>query len=608
MTEKNQTTSVTIKPAKGRPMLTWVGKKPLRSVTAYPAQLVESFSISGGKTAEVDWSDWPEGFPQSGLLFHGDNKDVLAYLLANGFRGKVKLIYIDPPFDSGADYIRQVTLRGTTYQLEGEGYTLGEQVQYTDIWGNDNYLQFMFERLLLLKELLAENGSIIVHLDYRRIHYIKSIMDEVFGSDSFVNEIIWCYSGGGIPQTELPRKHDNLLWYSKSGKHTYNPVYRPYSEGTLERGRTAVKGQNSKLRSEGTPVNDWWVDIEKITSPTDPEKLYYPTQKSKALLNRILYIASHPGDIVMDCFIGSGTTADSAQNLGRRWIGVDINKGAIQTTIKRLKNVIQSQADVQKTHPQPLPDMDESEHDILPAQTSFMVYRVNDYDLQVQHNEAFNLAVKHLGMTRTKTDPFFDGTLGRELIKIAPFNHPLTPLDLEQIKDELKSRPEESRDIAVVCLGKELAVDAWLEEWNRLRKRGDFPNKIRVIELHSDPKYGGFFVHDPAQAKVTFERIPEGVQISVREFISPTIITRLKQQANTPLFEPQITDWRAMVDSVMIDCNYDGQVFNITLADVPEKKTDLVDGKYLIQAEPGATIAVKITDMLGEEVLIVQQV
>ncbi len=211
-------------------------------------------------------------------------------------------------------------------------------------------------------------------------------------------------------------------------------------------------------------------------------------------------------------------------------------------------------------------------------------------------------------MTRTKTDPFFDGMLGRELIKIAPFNHPLTPLDLEQIKDELKSRPEESRDIAVVCLGKELAVDAWLDEWNRLRKRGDFPNKIRVIELHSDPKYGGFFIHDPAQAKVTFERIPEGVQVTVEEFISPTIIKRLKQQSNTPLFEPQITDWRAMVDSIMIDANYDGKVFNITLADVPEKKSDLVDGKYLIQAEPGATIAVKITDMLGEEVLVVHQI
>ena len=96
-------------------------------------------------------------FPKGGLLFHGDNKDILAYLLANGFRGKVKLVYIDPPFDSGANYVRKVTLRGmvSTTKLEGEGYTLGEQIQYTDIWTNDNYLQFMYERLLFLKELLG---------------------------------------------------------------------------------------------------------------------------------------------------------------------------------------------------------------------------------------------------------------------------------------------------------------------------------------------------------------------------------------------------------------------------------------------------------------------
>jgi adenine-specific DNA-methyltransferase len=139
---------VEIKPAKGRPMLTWVGKKPLRHAIAYPAQPVESFSaappsaLGKGAGGLGPWPDWPNDLPQSGLLFHGDNKDVLAYLLANGFRGKVKLIYIDPPFDSGADYVRKVELRGglKATKLEGENYTLGEQIQYTDIWANDNYL------------------------------------------------------------------------------------------------------------------------------------------------------------------------------------------------------------------------------------------------------------------------------------------------------------------------------------------------------------------------------------------------------------------------------------------------------------------------------------
>lgn len=132
--------------AKGRPMLSWVGKRPLREVQAFPSQLVERFApetpdgIVGG---DVDWTDWPERFDRGGLLFHGDNKEVLAHLLATGYRGKVDLVCIDPPFDSGADYVRKVQLRGASgsARLDGETYTLGEQIQYTDIWANDTYLQ-----------------------------------------------------------------------------------------------------------------------------------------------------------------------------------------------------------------------------------------------------------------------------------------------------------------------------------------------------------------------------------------------------------------------------------------------------------------------------------
>lgn len=148
---------VKVAAAKGRPMLSWVGKRPLREVRAFPAQAVERFAAADAAAAlvgaEVDWSDWPGRYERGGLLFHGENKEVLAHLLASGFRGKVDLVYIDPPFDSGADYVRRVQLRGAsgTARFDGESYTLGEQIQYTDIWANDTYLQFMYERLLLLK-------------------------------------------------------------------------------------------------------------------------------------------------------------------------------------------------------------------------------------------------------------------------------------------------------------------------------------------------------------------------------------------------------------------------------------------------------------------------
>lgn len=180
--------TVTVGKAGGRPMLSWVGKRAPASVQAFPAQLVETYGEQAPDGPQ--WDAWPDGLRRGGLLYHGDNKEVLAHLLANGFRGKVKLIYIDPPFDSGADYVRKVELRGPKgkVKLDGEGYTLGEQIQYTDIWANDNYLQFMYERLLLLKELITEDGSIYLHCDHARSHVLRCLMDEVFGADNFLGE------------------------------------------------------------------------------------------------------------------------------------------------------------------------------------------------------------------------------------------------------------------------------------------------------------------------------------------------------------------------------------------------------------------------------------
>ena len=643
-------TRVEIKPAKGRPMLTWVGKRPLRHATAYPAQLVETYEaplqlppFSAKTGGEKRWADWPKEVPQAGLLFHGDNKDVLAWLLANGFRGKVKLIYIDPPFDSGADYVRKVNLRGGSgiASLEGETYELGEQIQYADMWANDNFLQFMYERLIMLRELLSDDGCLYLHCDYRKAHLIRCLLDEVFGEDNFLNAMVWMFSTRSSIKSSWKRTHHDVLFYKKNLDPIFNwddeMVLEPLSETTIkkykyedEKGKYRLSGRFIKgspikgakdvdpewekthpelvvrdyLRG-GKPADDhFFIDIENQASKTRTD---YPTQKPEELLYKLISASSNVGDIILDCFLGSGTTAAVAQKLGRRWIGADINKGAIQTTIKRMQGVMEGQATL---NPQPLlPNVGEGESAPAPAQLGFAVYRVNDYDLQIQHNEAFNLAVEHLGMTRTKTDAFFDGTLGKRLVKIVPFNHPVTPLDLEEVKKELDARPEEERDIVVVGLGKEMAVEAWLEEWNKLRKQGNLLNKIEVIELRSDPKYGGFFTHEPAKAKVSFKNAPEEVEITIEDFISPTILERLKQQnKDNPLFQPQVSDWRSMVDSVMVDAAYDGEVFNITLADVPEKKNDLVEGKYVVKAKKGATVAVKVTDMLGEEVMVVKEV
>jgi DNA modification methylase len=608
--------AVKVTAAKGRPMLSWVGKRPLTRLPVFPAQHIETFDpteeLAARKVAD-GWAEWPGALPTGGLLFHGDNKEVLAYLLAAGFRGKVDLIYVDPPFDSGADYVRRVELRGAkgNVKLGGEGYALGEQIQYTDIWTNDNYLQFMYERLLLLKELLAATGSVYLHCDWRRVHQLRAVMDEVFGSENFLNEVIWYFANklqGNV--NRFATNHNNLLYYAKSkDSYTFNRIEeereRPIKVNKRwwdsEKGFFATErdadGKVVYTERAERIIDDVWI-IPAVSSD-ETKQVDYPTQKPDQLLERALIASSNKGDLVLDAFIGSGTTGLVAQRLGRRWIGCDINRGAIQTTSKQLQGVIEEQIAASQ--------QGELIDSRTAAQLSFTTWRVNDYDLQVQHNEAVGLACEHLGVQRSRTDTFFDGTLGKRLAKIVPFNHPLSPDDLEELKRELDTRKEEDRDIAMICLGIELAARAWLEDWNQLRRGANSVNRIEAIELRTDERFGEFLEHKPAEARVSIVRKKDKLVVQIKDFVSPTIISRLAQQ--TGVVAPRVAGWRAMVDCVMIDPAFDGKVFDIAVADVPARKSDLVEGSYELPAPKGkATVAVKIVDMLGEEVLVMEHI
>ena len=619
--------------------MSWVGKKPLGRVTAFPAQQIERFSAEDAAhplpPSSADWSKWPKDLPQGGLLYHGDNKEVLAHLLANGFRGQVKLIYIDPPFDSAADYVRKVQLRGPkgALKVEGEDYALGEQVQYTDIWSNDNYLQFMYERLLMLKELLSDDGSILLHCNSKKGFLLRCLLDEVFSSDSYRNEITWHYVKYQMGQIgQFVDNTDRLLWYSKGQTWTYNLQAEKLENPKflLAKGWDKDKGVIVNLRNEAgktfkiqideEKVDDFWsslpvdcvpaldetgqkIVIDKvhvddawlmpfIAAPSH-ERTGYPTQKPIIVLERIVKALSNPGDLVLDCFVGSGTSVVAAQKLGRRWIGCDINKGAIQTAAKRLQSLLIEQA---AAHTGQVELVAASEVETLPSQMGFTTWRVNDYDLHIQHNEAVELACEHLGITRTRTDPYFDGTRGKMLVKIIPLNHPLTPLDLEALRTELKNRPEEERDLLVVSLGQEHKAREWVEHYNHNRPI----NKIHLIELRTDRKAGGFIKHEPMSVQASAQREGDKLIVTIADVVSPSIIARLDLQEG--IFRAQIPDWRAVVDCILIDADHDGAVFNVTLADVPERKQDFVAGRYELAAPPvGSVVAVKVIDMLGEE-------
>ena len=316
------------------------------------------------------------------LLYYGDNLDILRRYVKGE---SVDLVYLDPPFNSNATYnvlfaekngtkaAVQVQAFEDTWrwdQTAAEAYRetveaggkVSEALQAFRLFlGESNmlaYLAMMTPRLVELRRVMKPTGSIYLHCDPTASHYLKLLMDAVFGVDNFRNEVIWCYAGGGIPKKDFPRKHDVILRYTKTDKYFFSPIYRPYSPGTVQRGRTAVKGKYAErgLRPEGTPVNDWWPDVPKITSPTDPEKLGYPTQKPEALLERIIKASSNTGDTVLDPFCGCGTAIAVAQRLGRHWIGIDSTHLAITLVKSRLKDTFGDQIHYYCKAKRPAPD------------------------------------------------------------------------------------------------------------------------------------------------------------------------------------------------------------------------------------------------------------
>jgi adenine-specific DNA-methyltransferase len=284
-------------------------------------------------------------------LIWGDKKYVLPSLLPE-FAGKVNLIYIDPPFDTGADFSFTKTIPESDNNFTKEPSMI-EQKAYRDIWGRgrelDSYLQRFYETVVLLRELLADNGTLYVHLDWHVGHYAKAVLDEVFKVDCFVNEVIWHYKRWPAPSKNFQKMHDVILVYGKSlTNRIFNLLLQELTEGTNRRWR----GQKSKVefingirqvtqmtdeKSSGTPLDDVW-NIPVINSQA-LQRVEYATQKPAALLERIIQASSNEGDIVLDCFCGSGTTADVAEKLGRKWIVCDLGRFAIHITRKRLLSI-----------------------------------------------------------------------------------------------------------------------------------------------------------------------------------------------------------------------------------------------------------------------------
>lgn len=569
---------------KGFPELRWTGKRPYRSTQYYPAQLRESY-----------------GEEQNGWInkiFWGDNLQVMSHLLKE-YRGKIDLIYIDPPFDSKADYKRKIEVKNVGKTTSDSSSF--EEKQYGDIWTNDEYLQFMYERLILMRELLSEKGCIYVHCDWHKVHHLRCLLDEVFGSNNFVNEIVWHYADymQGNATTSLPRKHDTILFYSKTPKYYYERVKVPLDK-PVKRNRVIWNGKTKSLEvardEQGKIIYDeftdrfldsvWEEDVlnigqTSVTRKTSSENLNYPTQKPKKILELIIEASSQPGDIVFDCFMGSGTTQAVAMKLGRRFIGADINLGAIQTTTKRLLSVAK--------------ELESSQNGIKSADdtkyTGFEVYNVNNYDFFRNPVEARDLLIAALEIQPFPQSDVWDGELDGRMVKIMPVNRIATKADLKELLANLPYKTYEKRKeenpnqpverITIVCMGHEPDLQGAMEQ-----ELTDYKVDIQIMDILRDK--ADLQLKRDSEAEI----VREGGKLVIRAFYPMNLMQKLSLQ------KEYVEDWRQLVDSVMIDWNYDGVVMQPAVTDVPGK-SELVKGIYDIPEGPG-TIKVKITDLLSE--------
>ena len=286
-------------------------------------------------------------------LIWGDNKFILSSLKNGPMReeieaqGGLKLIYIDPPFDVGADFSMDIEIGADTFTKKPG---ILEEIAYRDTWGRgaDSYMAMIFERLVLMRDLLAEDGSIYVHCDWRMNSYIRSVLDETFGKDRFRNEIVWHYVNTGLKarSKKFHQVFDTLFAYSKTNDFTFNHLYKKRKDGQSKQAKRKFNSETKKadmVRDEFGKIvyeireevleNSLW---ETGSMSNSPERIGYPTQKPEALIERVIKASSNEGDLVADFFVGSGTTAVVAERLGRKWIAADLGKFAIHTTRKRM--------------------------------------------------------------------------------------------------------------------------------------------------------------------------------------------------------------------------------------------------------------------------------
>ena len=540
-------------------------------------------------------------------LIWGDKKYVLPSLL-DEFAGKVDLIYIDPPFATGADFSYKTKIHtGETasgsLDLEYQP-NLIEQIAYRDTWGGglDTYLNWMYDTLVLLRELLAKAGSIYVHCDWRTIHYIKAQMDNIFGYQNFRREIIWdiqVLSGYKTQANNYIRGHDTILYYTKSPEFIFDPQRQPHRKEYLDRfdktdedGRMYFDGRGSRrylddVVAAGKAVGDVWYDIMSFQqTPTSKEKLDYPTQKPEALLERIVKASSNEGDLVLDCFVGSGTTSAVAEKLGRHWIAADMGRFAISTTRKRLLSI-------ESVRPFYVQNMGRYERQAWQSADLESNYR--EFILKLYHAEP------------VRGYEWLHGAKSGRMVHVGEVDAPVALDDVQRVAEEFSSVIGTGAEAPTVkgvdILGWDFGLEVDSDAREIARNAGISIRLLRIPREVMDQKA-------VAAGDVHFFEL---ASLSVKQSVNGRELTLTLEDFSLPLdgvpdsVRSKVTDWAQWIDYWAVDWDYRNDTFNNQWQSYRTRQNPMIikAARHIYDAlddTPGPrVIVIKVIDILGND-------
>lgn len=594
--------------------LVWQGKydengklKPVEKPGPYPFQIVEVINKprTGKELPQETLFDYWKGdegdtFEEGwrNKLIWGDNKLVMSSLLEK-FAGKINLIYIDPPFATGADFKFKIQVGEDEEEITKE-HSIIEEKAYRDTWGRglDSYLQMMYERLVLMKELLAENGSIYVHLDWHVGHYVKVLMDEIFGYENFQREIVWrigWVSGYKTATENWIRNHDVILFYTKNpNNYTFNKMYIPYPQDYERRG-------GGKPTGKGIPIEDVWglhheeglTSIQIMSFST--EKVGFDTQKPEALLKRIILASSNPGDLVADFFCGSGTTLVVAEKLGRRWIGCDISRYAIHVTRKRLLEIENSK------------DLENEGKKYGKKARPFEILNLGKYERQIWQVKTFTnkdekqatleyiaFILKLYGAEPISGFTRIHGKKGSALVYVGAVDFPVTIQEVIDAIVECKSRRQ--KELHILGWEWEMGLNDAIQE---IAKREGIKLKLRIIPMDvlddEAVRRGDIQFFELAHFKVDIRIKNRTVEVELKDFVIP----------HTDLIPQDVKDkikkWTDWIDYWAVDFDFKNDTFNNGWTSYRTKKDRTLNLKATHTYEnPGKyKIFVKVIDIFG---------